>query len=133
MILLSKVEFSYFYGQKLIDIDTEKMSFLRLIFNNSQLSVECPWRLRSKKEIFIGESDCISAPDKFSRLSLKKIIKDKKIVEITYYEHLFLLTIELENGLYFDLFHSSSYFEGWVLHGDNGVDIFTMPGGEISD
>lgn len=52
---------------------------------------------------------------------------------ITYCEHLFLLTIEFENGLYFDLFYYSSYFEGWVLNGDNGVDIFTMPGGEISD
>ena len=128
---MSDLDFSYFYGQKLIDVDTEKRRFLRLIFEHSQLSVECSWRLRDKGGILIGESDCVSAPDKFSRKSLEKLIKNRKIVEITFYEELFLLSVKLENDLYFDLFHNSTYFEGWVLTGDNGLDFFTVPGGEI--
>lgn len=127
----NNINFNYFLGQDVIDIDTDKNVFLRLILKNSRLSVECPWRLRGKKEILIGEADCISAPQRYSQNNIKEFLINKKIVTISFYEEIFLLSIEFEGDLFFDLFHNSNYFEGWVLQGDNGLEIFTVPGGEI--
>jgi hypothetical protein len=97
------------------------------------LSVECPWRLRNKTEILIGESDCQSAPQKYSRDHLKRIVMNKQIVNISFHQDLFLLSIEFEGDLFFDLFHNSHYFEGWVLQSNNGLEIVALPGGQISN
>lgn len=127
----NNIDFGYFIGQIVTHIDTDTNVFLRLIFEEGRLSAECPWRLRKKKEILVGETDCISAPEKYSRLHLNRLLKNKKILSISYYEELVLLTIEFEGDLFFDLFHNSSYFEGWTLQGNNGLEVFTLPGGEV--
>lgn len=126
----NQIDFSYFIGQTLVDINTDNNSFLLLILNNGNLSVECPWRLRSKKEILIGEVDCISAPERYSRKGLKRMLMNKKVKNIIFYKELFILSIEFEGDLLFDLFHNSNYFEGWVLQGDS-LEIFSVPGGEV--
>jgi hypothetical protein len=126
-------EFSSFIGQYVMDVDTDHHAFLRLIFQDGLLSVECPWRLRNHTEILIGESDCQSAPQKYSKDHLKRIVMNKQIVNISFHQDLFLLSIEFEGDLFFDLFHNSYYFEGWVLQSNNGLEIVALPGGQISN
>jgi hypothetical protein len=58
----NQINFSYYLGQKVVDININEDTFLLLILTNGQLSVECPWRLRNNREILIGETDCVSAP-----------------------------------------------------------------------
>jgi hypothetical protein len=52
-------------------------------------------------------------------------------MNITFLKELFLLSIEFDGKLFFDLFHNSSYFEGWVLRGDEVDEIFSIPGGDV--
>lgn len=124
-----QIDFSFFIGQKLVDVNTDPNSFLMFNLENGYLSVECPWRLRNKKEILIGEADCISAPERYSRNNLKRILLNKMIKDTVFSKDLFLLTIEFEDELFFDLFHNSNYFEGWVLQGEDVI--FSVPGGEV--
>ncbi|QCJ45349.1 hypothetical protein FAY30_23380 [Bacillus sp. S3] len=93
--------------------------------------IECPWRLRKKKEILIGETDCISEPKKFSHKTVKNLLLSRKILNISLIEEL-IFTIEFEDNLKFELFHASNYFEGWNLQGNNGFNLFSLPGGEVS-
>ncbi|WP_251027910.1 hypothetical protein [Bacillus sp. ISL-41] len=128
----NQIDFSYFIDQELIDIKINENTLLILILCRGQLSVECPWRLRNKKEILIGEVDCISAPEKYSPSKLKQILANKEIKNITFTKELFLLSIEFEDKLFFDLFHNSNYFEEWVLQGDEIDELFSFPGGDVS-
>jgi hypothetical protein len=52
-------------------------------------------------------------------------------MNITFLKELFLLSIEFDGKLFFDLFHNSNYFEGWVLQGDEVDEIFSIPGGDV--
>ncbi|WP_198158880.1 hypothetical protein [Robertmurraya korlensis] len=76
---LSKIDFSYFAGQVVTDVNTEENQTLVITFEKGYLMVECPWRIRKGKEIILGETDCIiSAPKKFSRKNIKKLSSPKR-------------------------------------------------------
>ncbi|PWA09448.1 hypothetical protein DCC39_13200 [Pueribacillus theae] len=127
---LNKIDFSYFIGQVVTDVNIDENLPLGIIFQKGWLMIECPWRIRKGKEIILGETDCISEPKKFSHKNVKNLLVSKKILNISFYEQLIFI-IEFEDNLTFELFHASSYFEGWTLQGDNGFDVFTLPGGEV--
>ncbi|MEO2075968.1 MAG: hypothetical protein ABGX20_11420 [Bacillus sp. (in: firmicutes)] len=127
---LNKIDSSYFIGQAVIDVNTEENVPLGIIFQKGSLVVECPWRIRKGQEIVLGETDCISAPERFSYNNVKKLLLSKKILNISFDREL-LFTMEFEENLTLELFHASSYFEGWALRGDDGFDVFTLPGGEV--
>ncbi len=130
MEIFRKIDFSYFIGQVVTDVKTEENQPLGIIFERGSLIVECPWRIKKGNEIILGETDCISEPKKFSYKNVKKLLVSKKILGISFFEQL-LFIIEFEDNLTFELFHASSYFEGWTIQGDDGFDVFTLPGGEV--
>lgn len=125
----SKIDFSYFIGQAVIEVNTEEDIPLGMSFDTGGLIVECPWRLRRGKEIIIGTSDCVNAPNKFPYKTIEQILMKKKIENITFYEEFSFLVIDFDGNVSLDLFHDSSYFEGWQLSGDNGFDFISLPGG----
>lgn len=125
----SNINFNYFVGQKIIEINTEENLPFGMCFDNGGLIVECPWRLRKLKTIIIGSSDCIGSPDKYSHKKVETLLLDKRIESITFFEDFSMLVIAFEGNYFLDLFHDSNYFEGWQLHGDNGFDLISLPGG----
>ena len=126
---LSNIDFKYFIGQKVTEVNTEKNVPLGMTFDSAGLIIECPWRLLVSNEINIGYTDCIQSSDKFSHKNVKGILKEKKIVNILHFENISDLVVEFEGNIYLELFHDSTYFEGWTLSGDNGFYLFTLPGG----
>ena len=130
---LSNIDFKYFIGQKVTEVTTEKDEPLGMTFDRAGLIIECPWRLQVSKEIVIGYSDCIHSPDRFSHKNVKKILTEKKIVNILHFENISDLVVEFEGNIYLELFHDSTYFEGWQLSGENGFYLFTLPGGTYSN
>ncbi|MCM3731540.1 hypothetical protein M3196_07675 [Fictibacillus nanhaiensis] len=89
-----------------------------------------PEEFGKNKEIVLGETDLISDSKKFSLNNAKKILLSKRIINKSLYEDL-LFIIEFEDNLSLELFHASCYFEGWTLQGENGLDIWTLPGGTV--
>ncbi|SFS98957.1 hypothetical protein [Marininema halotolerans] len=128
---LKDMDFGYFIGQVVTGVNTDEHAPLVIQFEKGSLIVECPWRLCRNNEIILGETDCISAPDKFTYKEIYKIIGKKKIVGIDNFMGRFFV-ITFEDQIIFELFHASSYFEGWNLIGDNGFGLFTIPGGEYA-
>lgn len=126
------MDISFFIGQVVTHVNTEESLPLEIVFEKGSLIVECPWRLRKNKEILIGETDCISEPKKFSYKTVKKLLQSKTILNISFIEEL-ILTFDFEENLKIELFHASSYFEGWNLKGDNGFNLLSLPGGEVSE
>ncbi|MDI7741172.1 hypothetical protein QMK38_04080 [Lysinibacillus fusiformis] len=129
----SHIDFTYFIGQKAIEINTEKNSPFGVSFEQGNLTVECPWRIRVSREVAIGYSDCLQAPGQYSYKNVEKILLGKRITEIFHYEGISDLVVEFEGDIYLEVFHDSNYFEGWQLRGDNGLFLFTLPGGSYSD
>ena len=44
---LSNLDFKYFIGQKVTEVNTEKNLPLGMTFDTAGLIIECPWRLTS--------------------------------------------------------------------------------------
>lgn len=129
---LSNVDFKYFIGQKVTEVNTEKNLPLGMTFDTAGLIIECPWRLQVSNEVVIGYSDCIQASDRYSHKSVENILLGKRIMNIQHFEGISDLVVEFEGSIYLELFHDSSYFEGWQLSGENGFYLFTLPGGNYS-
>ncbi|WP_298469131.1 DUF6188 family protein [uncultured Psychrobacillus sp.] len=129
---LSNVDFKYFIGQKVTEVNTEKNLPLGMTFDTAGLIIECPWRLQVSNEVVIGYSDCIQASDRYSHKSVENILLGKRIMNILHFEGISDLVVEFEGSIYLELFHDSSYFEGWQLSGENGFYLFTLPGGTYS-
>lgn len=126
---ISKIDFNDFIGQVVKEINTEKNLPLGMIFSKGGLIIECPWRIRIGKEIKIWDSDCRFAPDIYSHKVVEKLLLNKEIENILFYENFSLLTINFRGRLSLDLFHDSNYFEGWQLNGNNGFELTSLPGG----
>ncbi|QCR31178.1 DUF6188 family protein [Lysinibacillus sp. SGAir0095] len=130
---LSKLDFQYFIGQEVTEVNTEKNYPFGVSFERGVLTIECPWRLRVSSEVAIGYSDCLQAPGQYSHKDVEKILMGKRITNIFHYEEISDLVVEFEGKIYLELFHDSNYFEGWQLRGENGMYVFTLPGGAYSD
>jgi hypothetical protein len=89
MVKLNEIDFAYFIGQVVKDVNTKENSTF-----------------------------------------IKKILLSKRIINKSLYEDL-LFIIEFEDNLSLELFHASCYFEGRTLQGENGLDIWTLPGGTV--
>jgi hypothetical protein len=63
---------------------------------------------------------------------MEKILLGKPIVQIFHYEQISDLIVEFEDGIYLEVFHDSTYFEGWQLATDNGLYLVSLPGGANS-
>ncbi len=130
---LSNINFKYFIGQTVIEVNTEKNVPLGMAFEKAGLIIECPWRLKVGNEITIGYSDCIYASDRYTHKDVKKLLMGKRITNIFHFEEISDLIVEFEGNIYLELFHDSSFFERWQLRGDNGFYLFSLPGGSYSD
>lgn len=131
-IKLSNLDFKYFIGQKVTEVNTEKNLPLGRTFDTAGLIIECPWRLQVSNEVVIGYTDCIQASDRYSHKSVESILLGKRILNILHFEGISDLVVEFEGSIYLELFHDSNYFEGWQLSGENGFYLFTLPGGTYS-
>lgn len=130
---LSDVDFNYFIGQQVKEVNTEKDVPLGMSLETAGLIIECPWRIRVAMEVTIGYSDCIHSPGEYSHKTVEKILMGKRVVNIFHFEEISDLVVEFEDGITLELFHDSNYFEGWQLRGDNGFYLFSLPGGSYSD
>ncbi|MEK9198443.1 hypothetical protein ACH0B5_11865 [Ureibacillus sp. 179-F W5.1 NHS] len=130
---LSTIDFHYFIGQKITEVNTEKNVPFGMEFESGSLIIECPWRILTSNEVVIGYSDCLQSPDQYSYKEVEKILTGKRIVNIFHFEHISDLVLEAEGNIYVELFHDSNYFEGWQLRGDNEFYLVSLPGGSYAE
>jgi len=125
----SSVDFSFFVNQKVKMILVDDDRSLTVCFPNGRLVVECSWRISSDKGILYGSSDVVVLGLK----KLKKLLEKKVVVNIHHYQHVSDLIIEFNDQTYLELFHNSSYYEGWELIGEGGFHVVSLPGGSYAE
>lgn len=123
----SDISFKEFIGQKVVAIDTDFQFIFEL--EKGALIIECPWRIRNTNVILLGETDTISRAEEW--LSVKELLVGRTIEDIQLFEHCPLLIIQLDN-IYLDVFHASSFFDGWTLTDNEDFNIFSMHGGVLA-
>lgn len=112
--------------QKVTAVDTE--SGILIYLNQGAITIECPWRLRSTEQILLGETD-ITFNQK-PKQSLAELLIGKTILDIQLYENCPFLIIQMDD-VFLDLFHASSFFDGWTLTGEDDFYLFSIHGGHL--
>ncbi|GGA74767.1 hypothetical protein GCM10008025_18100 [Ornithinibacillus halotolerans] len=124
---ISNITFKELIGQKVTAIDSEVHFIIQL--EKGAIIIECPWRIRDTGGILLGETDIQSNQSEWK--SVKELLVGKKVEDIRLYEQCPLLIIQFDN-IFLDVFHASSYFDGWTLTDHGDFYIFSMHGGSIA-
>ena len=99
------------------------------------LDVRCPWRIVEKGLIALGNVDDgqqfgLPSPVDARREALR-LLADR-IVSVTIRERTADLILELEHGTQFEVFNSSSGYEGWECASKDGLLVVARGGGELA-
>lgn len=109
----SDVDFSTFFSQKVTEVTLVGAELINVVFENGNLNVECPWRLRNRDGILVGSTEQRG----IGFLStLKKHLLEIPITNIYHFEPTEDLVIEFNKELYLDLFADSTSFEQYQLY-----------------
>lgn len=122
----SEYTFKEFVGQKVTAVNSETQFIILL--EKGSIVVECPWRIRDANGIKIGETDIQTNQSEWK--TVQSILTGKTIVDVQLFEQFPLLIIQL-NNLFLDIFHASSFFDGWTLSDDEDFYMFSVHGGQI--
>ncbi|AEN88941.1 MULTISPECIES: DUF6188 family protein [Priestia] len=123
------INFSYFQEQTVTKVNTDNTLPFSLVFSKGGLVAECPWRLKNKRSILLGQADWKSAHSAEQRQQVEALLLGQHIISIQWYEDIGILRITFSNGYALDMFHDSSFFEGWDLYGQDGFSFISLPGG----
>lgn len=123
---VSKITFKELIGQKVTAIDSEIHFIIQL--EKGAVVIECPWRIRNTDGIVIGETDIQSNQREWK--SIGDLLIGHSIEDVQLLEQCPLLIIQFGN-LFLDVFHASSYFDGWTIRDEEDFYMFSMHGGSI--
>ncbi|WP_129710499.1 DUF6188 family protein [Priestia megaterium] len=123
------INFSYFQEQTVTKVNTDNTLPFSLGFSKGGLVAECPWRLKNKRSILLGQADWKSLHSAEQRQQVEALLLGQHIISIQWYEDIGILRITFSNGYALDMFHDSSFFEGWDLYGQDGFSFISLPGG----
>jgi hypothetical protein len=124
---LSKITFKEMIGQKVTAIDSEVHFIIQL--EKGAIIIECPWRIRDTSGILLGETDIQSNQKEWK--SIEELLVGKTMEDVQLFEQCPLLILQFGN-LFLDVFHASSYFDGWTLTDEEDFYLFSMHGGNIA-
>lgn len=122
----SEYTFKEFLGQKVTAVNSETQFIILL--EKGSIVVECPWRIRDTDGIKIGETDIQTNQREWK--TVKAMLTGKTIADIQLFEQFPMLIIQF-NDLFLDIFHASSFFDGWTLSDDEDFYMFSVHGGQI--
>lgn len=114
-------------GQKVIAVDSEVHFILQL--EKGAIVIECPWRIRDTGCILLGETDIQTNQEEWKTVG--ELLIGKTIEDICIMEQCPLLIIQL-GELFLDVFHASSFFDGWTLTDEEEFYLFSMHGGHFA-
>ncbi|WP_221886024.1 DUF6188 family protein [Paenibacillus zeisoli] len=95
--------------------------------------MECPWRLRTNNRIVVGQPET-EIVDKRQQafLELERALIGNIIKDIIHFEDISDLIVVFDRDVFLDLFHDSSWYEGWQLQGPGQFFVVSTPGGGYS-
>ena len=114
-------------GQKVIAVDSTIHFILQL--EKGAIVIECPWRIRDTGSILLGETDIQSNQEEWKAVG--ELLIGKTIEEICLLEQCPLLIIQF-GDIFLDVFHASSFFDGWTLTDEEEFYLFSMHGGHFA-
>lgn len=124
---VSKIDFKEFIGQKITAVDSEVHFIIQL--EKGVIIIECPWRIRDASIILAGVTDIQSNEREWK--TIKELLIGKTIEDVQLLEQCPLLIVQCDN-IFLDVFHASSYFDGWTLTDEEDFYMFSMHGGSIA-
>lgn len=125
-VKLSNLSFQPMIGKRVTAIDWEVQLIIQL--EKGAVVIECPWRLRNKDGIVLGETDMKN--NQMEWRSMEELLVGQVIQDVQLLTQCPLLIIQI-GELFMDLFHASSLFDGWTLTDEEEFYMFSIHGGDI--
>lgn len=129
---ISEHNFSELLGQSVKEINPEVNLPLIIVFENGHLTVECAWRIRNRREVQVGKPNyelTNSDGSRFRKIT-RKLLLNRKVQKVHHFSPISDLTIEFGENIFLDIFHDSSFFEGWQLSIGDDFHV-ALPGGSL--
>jgi hypothetical protein len=124
---ISKITVKELIGQKVTSIDSEIHFIIQL--EKGAIIIECPWRIRDTGGVLLGETDIGSNQRGWK--SIEELLVGKRIGDVKLLEQCPLLIVQFDE-IFLDVFHASSFFDGWTITDDEGLYLFSMHGGNLA-
>ncbi len=124
---ISNIPFQEVIGQKVKAVDSEVHFMIQL--GKGAIIIECPWRIRNTDGILLGETDIQSNQREWK--SVRELLIGKTIEDVQLLEQCPLLVVQF-GDLFLDVFHASSFFDGWTITDEGDFYMFSMHGGSIA-
>jgi hypothetical protein len=126
----SGINFNPIIGQVVTEINR---LYPIILLNSAHLTIECPWRLREGNKIIVGQAET-EVEDKKEKafLEFEAALHNKRIIQVYHYDDISDLTVIFEGNIFLELFHDSSWYEGWTLQGPSNFLVVSTPGGGFS-
>lgn len=124
---IRSITFQQFIGQKITDVETEV--HFTILFEKGALTIECPWRIRNTDAILLGETDVNANQREWK--SVKELLVGKTLEDVQLLEQCPLLIVQC-GDCFLDVFHASSFFDGWTISDEDDFYLFSMHGGSIA-
>ena len=126
----SGINFNPIIGQVVTEINR---MYPIIHLNNGHLTIECPWRLRDGNKIIVGRAETeIEDKKEKAFLDFEGVLFNRRITQVYHYDDISDLTIIFEGDKFLELFHDSSWYEGWTLQGPGNFLVVSTPGGGFS-
>ena len=128
VVEMNKVPIERFIGKKIVKINDMGLMF---VFDGEEsLTVECPWRLRNTKTVFLGSSEYnLKETRQETFEKLQNLLLGKKIKEIIITPVISDLKIKFNDDLLLELFSNSNIYESWTLSDGKNLLLISLPGG----
>ncbi|MBM7703925.1 DUF6188 family protein [Priestia iocasae] len=125
---IDTINFTSFINQVVLHVSIDEHP-LMMTFTEGGIVIECPWRLRKKDKIIVGQADWNASEASFHRQRVKSCLLGHTIQQISWCKEIGLMRIEFEEDYVLDVFHDSTMYEGWDLYGNDGFSFISLPGG----
>ncbi|GGA78637.1 hypothetical protein [Ornithinibacillus halotolerans] len=123
----SNIRFDDIIGKQVTAIDSDVNFIVEL--DKGVIIIECPWRIRDRDVIVLGDMDVKVNSSEWK--TARDLLVGKIIVDIQLFEQNPLLIIQI-GDVFLDIFHSSTYYDGWTITDGEDFYLFSMHGGSIA-
>lgn len=118
-------------GQMFLEVDTINSRLCSINFLNANLSIECPWRIEYREQMYIGSSDFVEIGIETAK-KIEQLLTYQKVIYMKVNYQKGDLIIQFTNNIKLIVFPNNYHFENWQFKIQSDV-IVSQAGGEVKE
>jgi len=117
-------------GQMFLEVDAVTSKLCSINFLNGNLSIECPWRIEYREQMYIGSADFQAIGNDNTIQKIEQLLAYQKVMNVKVNYQKGDLVIQFTNNIKLIIFPNNYQFENWQLKIQSDV-LVSQAGGEV--